>query len=77
MQKLIINTDNPFENAKRYVPVYMFLTGFMVALMTISKGLKACVGLEINSEQSVLLRRYRRFSDATGYYLTASGKDWP
>ncbi len=54
VQKLIINTDNPFENAKRYVPVYMFLTGFMVALMTISKGLKH-VGLEINSEQSVLL----------------------
>src|SRR5690606_41261084 len=54
VQKLIINTDNPFENAKRYVPVYMFLTGFMVALMTISKGLKH-VGLEINSYQSVLL----------------------
>lgn len=40
VQKLITNTDNPFANAKRYVPVYMFLTGFMVALMTMSKGLK-------------------------------------
>ena len=54
VQKLIINTDTPFENAKRYVPFYMFLTGFMVALMTLSKGLKH-VGLDINSEQSVLL----------------------
>src|SRR5690554_7812716 len=54
VQKLIINTDNPFENAKRYVPFYMFLTGFMVALMTLSKGLKH-VGLNINSEESVLL----------------------
>ena len=54
VQKLIINTDHPFENAKRYVPFYMFLTGFMVALMTISKGLKH-VGLNINSEQSILL----------------------
>ena len=54
VQKLIINTDNPFENAKRYVPVYMFITGFMVALMTLSKGLKH-VGLDINSEQSVVL----------------------
>ena len=54
VQKLIINTDNPFENAKRYVPFYMFLTGFMVALMTLSKGLKH-VGLDINSEQSVVL----------------------
>src|SRR5699024_6767848 len=54
VQKLIINTDSPFDNAKRYVPFYMFLTGFMVALMTLSKGLKH-VGLNINDEQSVLL----------------------
>lgn len=54
VQKLIINTDSPFDNAKRYVPFYMFLTGFMVALMTLSKGLKH-VGLNINEEQSILL----------------------
>ena len=54
VQKLIIKTDSPFDNAKRYVPFYMFLTGFMVALMTLSKGLKH-VGLNINEEQSILL----------------------
>lgn len=54
VQKLIINTDDPFASAKRYVPVYMFLTGFMVALMTLSKGLKH-VGISLNSEQSLLL----------------------
>lgn len=54
VQKLIINTDNPFASAKRYVPIYMFLTGFMVALMTLSKGLKH-VGINLSSEQSLLL----------------------
>ncbi len=54
VQALIINTDNPFQNAKRYVPMYMFLTGFMVSIMTLSKGLKH-VGLDLNGAQSLLL----------------------
>ncbi len=54
VQKLITNTDKPFANAKRYVPVYMFFTGFMVALMTLSKGLKH-VGVNLSSEASVAL----------------------
>ncbi|HAW38121.1 MAG TPA: phosphate permease, partial [Pseudomonas sp.] len=54
VQKLIINTDHPFENAKRFVPLYMFLTGFMVALMTVTKGLKH-VGLHLSSQQGVVI----------------------
>ena len=54
VQKLIIDTDNPFQNAKRFVPLYMFLTGFMVALVTLSKGLKH-VGLDLSGGQSFLL----------------------
>lgn len=54
VQKLIINTDEPFRNAKRYVPLYMFATGFMVAIMTVSKGLKH-VGLDLSGGQSLLL----------------------
>ncbi len=54
VQKLIINTDHPFENAKRVVPLYMFLTGFMVALMTVTKGLKH-VGLHLSSQQGVVI----------------------
>lgn len=54
VQKLIINTDEPFRNAKRFVPLYMFLTGFMVALMTVTKGLKH-VGLHLDGNQGVLL----------------------
>jgi len=40
VQKLILDTDHPFKNAKRYVPVYMFFVGFMIAMVTILKGLK-------------------------------------
>ena len=39
-QKLIFDTDKPLEQAKRWVPFYMFLVGFVLALVTIKKGLK-------------------------------------
>ena len=40
VQRLILDTDNPFANAKRYVPVYMFMVGFMITMVTLMKGLK-------------------------------------
>lgn len=40
VQKLILNTDQPFENAKKYVPYYIFLVAFIIALVTLVKGLK-------------------------------------
>ncbi|WP_158967422.1 inorganic phosphate transporter [Paraglaciecola sp. L3A3] len=49
-QKLIFDTDKPFANAKRYVPFYMGLAGFVMALVTIKKGLKH-VGLDIPADQ--------------------------
>lgn len=45
--RLILNTDDPFANAKRYVPLYMFLTGFIIAMVTLTKGLKH-VGLDLS-----------------------------
>ena len=51
VQGLILNTANPFENAKRYVPFYIFLTGFVIALVTMFKGLKH-VGLETTPLQN-------------------------
>lgn len=54
VQKLIINTDQPFLNAKRFVPMYMFVTGFMVTLMTVTKGLKH-VGLDLSSGEGFVL----------------------
>ncbi|MFT5676446.1 MAG: PiT family inorganic phosphate transporter, partial [Paraglaciecola sp.] len=49
-QKLIFDTENPFDNAKRYVPFYMAMAGFVMALVTIKKGLKH-VGLDIPVDQ--------------------------
>ncbi|MEC8427781.1 MAG: inorganic phosphate transporter, partial [Pseudomonadota bacterium] len=40
VQRLILNTDNPFANAKRYIPIYMFFVGFLMAMVTLLKGLK-------------------------------------
>lgn len=40
VQKLILNTANPFENAKRFIPLYMFAVGFLIAMVTLLKGLK-------------------------------------
>ncbi len=54
VQKLIINTDNPLDNAKKYVPFYMFLAGFMIALVTLYKGLKH-VGLDLNFQESMVI----------------------
>lgn len=38
-QKLIFDTEDPVDNAKRYVPIYMFLAGFVLSLVTIKKAL--------------------------------------
>jgi PiT family inorganic phosphate transporter len=40
VQKLILRTDDPLANARKYVPVYIFLVGFIMSLVTIIKGLK-------------------------------------
>ncbi|OEC36814.1 inorganic phosphate transporter, PiT family [Pseudomonas cuatrocienegasensis] len=54
VQKLIIDTDNPFLNAKRFVPLYMFATGFMVSIMTLTKGLKH-IGLDLSATEGFFL----------------------
>ena len=40
IRKLILNAENPFANAKKYGPFYVFLVGFIVSLVTMFKGLK-------------------------------------
>ncbi len=54
VQKLILDTEEPLVNAKRYVPVYMFLAGFMIALVTLFKGLKH-VGLELDNTSNLII----------------------
>ncbi len=40
VQRLILDTDDPLKKSKRYVPVYIFVVGFIITLVTIFKGLK-------------------------------------
>ena len=51
VQRLILNTEDPIASAKRYVPFYIFATGFMIALVTLFKGLKH-IGLEFSAWQN-------------------------
>ncbi|WP_439134634.1 inorganic phosphate transporter, partial [Pseudomaricurvus sp.] len=56
VQRLILNTDNPFQNAKRYIPIYMFAVGFLMAMVTILKGLKHVLkdaGMSLSFGQSI------------------------
>ncbi len=54
VQKLILDTADPMKNAKRYVPVYIFLTGTMISLVTMFKGLKH-IGLDLSKTESYSL----------------------
>jgi inorganic phosphate transporter, PiT family len=54
VQRLVLETPDPFRNAKRYVPIYIFATGFFITLMTLFKGLKH-VGLHLKDWQSITL----------------------
>jgi len=54
VQKLIFDTRDPLQNAKRYVPIYIFLVGFIVALVTLFKGLKH-IGLHLSNMQNYLI----------------------
>jgi PiT family inorganic phosphate transporter len=51
IQKLILNAENPVQSAIKYGPYYLFLVGFVIALVTIKKGLKH-IGLDIDAEHA-------------------------
>lgn len=52
-QKLIFDTDKPLQQARRYVPLYMFMAGFVLSLVTIKKGLKH-VGLDVGATEGYI-----------------------
>ncbi|MBK1692681.1 inorganic phosphate transporter [Ectothiorhodospira mobilis] len=54
VQLLILDTERPLDNARRFVPLYIFLAAFFTALVTLLKGLKH-VGLELSMVQSYAL----------------------
>lgn len=54
VQKLILGTKDPLANARKYVPFYIFAVGFILALVTLLKGLKH-IGLDLTTGQSVMV----------------------
>ncbi len=53
-QRLIFDHDDPIKRAKRYVPVYMALAGYVMTMVTVSKGLKH-VGLHLSGGEVQLI----------------------
>lgn len=52
IQKLIIRTDDPFNNAKKYIPFYVFIMGCGISLMTLTQGLKH-VGIFLSNNECI------------------------
>jgi len=64
IRKLILNADDPFQSAKRWGPLYVFLVGWIVSLVTLFKGLKH-LDLHLTTTQS--------FVAATVFGLVVAG----
>tara|TARA_B110000027_G_scaffold12999_1_gene12216 strand:- start:2042 stop:3319 length:1278 start_codon:yes stop_codon:yes gene_type:complete len=57
VQNLILIQDDPFARAKKYAPMYMFAVGFLMAMVTILKGLKHVfkdIGVSLTFGESVV-----------------------
>ena len=88
IRKLILNAPNPFMSAKKWGPIYIFLVGFVMSLVTMFKGLKhlklelsvpmsfliaAIIGIAIAVIGYVLIQRVKPADDkAEGKYQFAS-----
>ena len=56
VQTLILVHDDPFVRAKKYAPLYMFAVGFLMAMVTILKGLKHVfkdIGMSLSFGESI------------------------
>ncbi|MEK9870766.1 MAG: inorganic phosphate transporter [Gammaproteobacteria bacterium] len=53
VRKFVFDTEDPFKSAKRAVPVYIFMVGFVISMVTMVKGLKH-IGLDLSFEESIL-----------------------
>ena len=53
IQKLILSKKDPVASAIKYGPIYLFMVGFLIALVTIKKGLKH-VGMDFTTEEAFM-----------------------
>lgn len=52
VRKFIFDTDDPFKMAKRLVPIYIFMMGYVISMVTMVKGLKH-IGLELSFQEAM------------------------
>ena len=86
-RKLILDTDTPLKNAKKYAPAYVFSVAFIISLVTMFKGLKqlkldlsiggslgvsVCFGIIISVVGWLLIRRIEADTDAEQTFQFAS-----
>jgi inorganic phosphate transporter, PiT family len=67
VQLLILDRPDPLKSARRWVPVYMFLTAFNITLITLIKGLTH-IGLDFSTTQNYLI------ATAIGLAVAVAGK---
>ena len=53
VRRFIFDTNDPFKMAKRLVPVYIFMMGYVISMVTMVKGLKH-IGLELSFQEAML-----------------------
>ena len=69
IRRLILNTENPFQSARRWGPAYVFLVGFIISLVTLFKGLKH-LNIELSVQMSfVVAIIFGLILAAIGWYL--------
>ena len=76
-RKLIFNSENPLKSAKRYAPVYVFMLGFVISLITMFKGLKH-LNIDLSVTQSFMLAIVAGLFTATvGWYFISKVEEDP
>lgn len=71
VQILILSQDDPFARAKRFIPMYMFAVGFLISMITLTKGLHHVfrdAGMSLSFGQAVL------FATLVGLAVAGIGK---
>ncbi|MCB1646084.1 MAG: inorganic phosphate transporter [Pseudomonadales bacterium] len=53
IRKFIFNADDAYVAARRYLPIYVFFVGYVISMVTFTKGLKH-VGLKVSFEEALL-----------------------
>ncbi|MGB0663357.1 MAG: inorganic phosphate transporter [Pontibacterium sp.] len=69
VQHLILDAKDPFARAKKFIPGYMFMVGFIVSMVTFTKGLKH-IGLDLSWGEAALASVGIAFlTTILGYFL--------